>query len=61
MASALATQVSTTCSGATANSSGIPGASANGHRSEPPGPNGSGPEQPTDGVRVSMPDEDERG
>ncbi|MGI8511100.1 MAG: hypothetical protein ACR2NH_00540 [Solirubrobacteraceae bacterium] len=36
-------------------------ASSNGHRREPTGPNGSGPEQPTDGVRVSMPDEDERG
>jgi len=28
----------------------------NGHRSKPSGPYGSGPEQPTDGVRVSMPD-----
>jgi linoleoyl-CoA desaturase len=32
-------------------------ASGNGHRRAPVGPNGSGPEQPTDGVRVSMPDD----
>jgi len=32
-------------------------ASTNGHRSEPAGPNGSGPEQPSDGVRVDMPSE----
>ena len=32
-------------------------ASTNGKRSEPTGSNGSGPEQPSDGVRVSMPDE----
>ena len=33
-------------------------AATNGSRSKPAGANGSGPEQPTDGVRVSMPDED---
>ena len=33
-------------------------ASSNGHRNGQPGKNGSGPEQPTDGVRVSMPDKD---
>jgi linoleoyl-CoA desaturase len=32
--------------------------STNGARSKPAGANGSGPEQPSDGVRVSMPDED---
>ena len=32
-------------------------ASSNGHRKNGTGPNGSGPEQPSDGVRVSMPDE----
>ena len=31
-------------------------ASSNGHRKNGTGPNGSGPEQPSDGVRVSMPD-----
>ncbi len=33
-------------------------ASSNGRRNGATGENGSGPEQPTDGVRVSMPDED---
>ena len=32
--------------------------SSNGARSKPAGADGSGPEQPTDGVRVSMPDDD---
>jgi NADPH-dependent stearoyl-CoA 9-desaturase len=37
--------------------------SANGHRgrSEPPGPDGSGPEQRSEGVRVSMPSESQAG
>ena len=34
-----------------------PPATTNGARHEPPGAEGSGPEQPTDGVRVSMPKE----
>ncbi|MEJ7750840.1 MAG: fatty acid desaturase, partial [Thermoleophilaceae bacterium] len=33
-------------------------ANGNAKRSGPTGPGGSGPEQPSDGVRVSMPDED---
>jgi fatty acid desaturase len=33
-------------------------ASANGHSHSPTGPDGSGPEQPSDGVRVSMPERD---
>jgi linoleoyl-CoA desaturase len=36
-----------------------PLSATNGHRRNgEPGPHGSGPEQPSDGVRVSMPDED---
>ncbi len=35
-----------------------PAATNGGSRGGPPGPHGSGPEQPTDGVRVSMPRED---